>query len=523
MDRLNRDNPTPELGEIESTNPCGEQPLLPYEACCLGSINLGCFVQSVWELEDRQGVDPKSLIDWEGIAQAVRTGVHFLDNLIDANKYPLEEIERMAHGNRKIGLGVMGWADVLIYLGIPYNSEEAIELAKEVMQFIEEQSLKASEELAELRGVFPNYEKSIYPEKGIKLRNATTTTIAPTGTISIIAGASSGIEPLFSIAFTRRVLDDKMLVEVTPSFEYVAKTLGFYSEDLMKEIARRGSLEDVGQVPEEVRKVFVTSHEISPEWHVRMQAAFQMFTHNAVSKTVNFKRDATQEDVKTVFLLAYELGCKGVTVYRDGSRQEQVLTVGAGAGTSDARGDRKRGEMEGRKAGVNGIWGRIRPIERPSTLEGFTTAKETPLGKLFLTLNTLDGHPVELFAQIGKAGSDVAAFTEAIARMVSIALRSGIDPQEIADQLMGIGGSRSIGFGPNRVRSVPDAIGQFIDEYINHLQEKEEDEVYEVRPYQDELPLVPSKKFGLCPECGTWNLIHVEGCLKCLACGYSEC
>lgn len=523
LDRLNRDNPTPELGEIESTNPCGEQPLLPYEACCLGSINLGCFVQSVWELEDRQGVDPESLIDWEGIAQAVRTGVHFLDNLIDANKYPLEEIERMAHGNRKIGLGVMGWADMLIYLGIPYNSEEAIELAKEVMQFIEEQSLKASEELAELRGVFPNYEKSIYPEKGIKLRNATTTTIAPTGTISIIAGASSGIEPLFSIAFTRRVLDDKMLVEVTPSFEYVAKTLGFYSEDLMKEIARRGSLEDVSQVPEEVRKVFVTSHEISPEWHVRMQAAFQMFTHNAVSKTVNFKRDATQEDVKTVFLLAYELGCKGVTVYRDGSRQEQVLTVGAGAGTSDARGDRNRGEMKGRESGVNGIWGRIRPIERPSTLEGFTTAKETPLGKLFLTLNTLDGHPVELFAQIGKAGSDVAAFTEAIARMVSIALRSGIDPQEIADQLMGIGGSRSIGFGPNRVRSVPDAIGQFIDEYINHLQEKEEDEVYEVRPYQDELPLVPSKKFGLCPECGTWNLIHVEGCLKCLACGYSEC
>ncbi len=523
LDRLNKDNPTPELGEIESTNPCGEQPLLPYEACCLGSINLASFTKSVWELDDPFATAPEDLIDWEAMSRVIKKSVHFLDNLIDANKYPLEEIERMAHGNRKIGLGVMGWADMLIYLGIPYDSEEAVELARRVMEFIEKESMKASEELAEDRGVFPNYERSVYVEKGIRLRNATTTTIAPTGTISIIAGASSGIEPLFSIAFTRHVLDDKRLIEVTPTFEHVAKELGFYSDELMEEIAKRGGLQGMTEVPEKARRVFVTAHEIAPHWHVEMQAAFQRFTHNAVSKTVNFKREATREDVKTVFLDAYELGCKGVTVYRDGSREEQVLTVGAASAPSAPCSEQDKSEKEGRKkASVNGIWGKIRPIERPSTLEGFTTAKETPLGKLFLTLNTLDGHPVELFAQIGKAGSDVAAFTEAIARMVSIALRSGIDPQEIADQLMAIGGSRSIGFGPNRVRSVPDAIGQFIDEYINHLR-KQEKEVPEVRPYQDELPLVPNKKFGLCPECGTWNLIHVEGCLKCLACGYSEC
>ncbi|HHW18551.1 MAG TPA: vitamin B12-dependent ribonucleotide reductase [Firmicutes bacterium] len=532
LDRLNRDNPTPKLGEIESTNPCGEQPLLPYEACCLGSVNLGAFTKPVWGNASIEKVKPEDLIDWDGLRDAVRTGVHFLDNLIDANKYPLPEIDKMAHGNRKIGLGIMGWADMLIDLGVPYDSEEALELAEKVMAFIEGESVKASSELAEVRGPFPNYQDSIYPEKGLLLRNATTTTIAPTGTISIICGASSGIEPLFSIAFTRHVLDKKSLVEVNPRFEKVARALDFYSEELMEKIASQGTLHDLIEVPEKVRRVFVTAHEIAPEWHVRMQAAFQKYTHNAVSKTVNFPREATREDVREVFLLAYKLGCKGVTVYRDGSREEQVLTVGAEgkkaggvepaskeAGCSGDLG----GAQHGQKARVNGVWGKIRPIDRPTTLDGFTTAKQTPVGKLFLTLNTLDGHPVELFAQIGKAGSDVSAFTEAIARLVSIALRSGIDPREIADQLMGIGGSRSIGFGPNRVRSVPDAIGQFIDEYINHMEGKEDAPREETRPVQDELPLFPGKRFSLCPSCGTWNLVHIEGCLKCLACGYSEC
>lgn len=545
LDRLNRDNPTPELGEIESTNPCGEQPLLAYEACCLGSINLGRFTRPVWgDVAQGSGDpyggdpsrgDPSERIDWEGLRATVRAGVHFLDNLIDANKYPLPQIDEMAHGNRKIGLGVMGWADMLLDLGIPYDSEEATSLAEKVMSFIEEESIKASSLLASCRGVFPNFEKSIYSSKGLPMRNATTTTIAPTGTISIIAGASSGIEPLFSIAFTRHVLDRKSLVEVNPRFLAVAKALGFYSEELMERVAERGTLSGIEGIPEKVRRVFVTAHEVTPEWHIRMQAAFQKYTHNAVSKTVNFPRHATREDVEKVFVLAYKLGCKGVTVYRDGSREEQVLTVGAHkAGNEEAGGDRGNVQLPAstetafdgtvpEKRSVNGPWGKIRPIERPTRLDGFTMAKETPLGKLFLTLNTLDGHPVELFAQIGKAGSDVAAFTEAIARLVSIALRSGVDPQEVADQLIGIGGSRSIGFGPNRVRSVPDAIGQFLDEYLKHSMGEVQEEPEPARPVQDELPLIPGKRFNLCPSCGTWNLVHVEGCQKCLSCGYSEC
>lgn len=507
---------------------CGEQPLLPYEACCLGSINLGAFTKPVWGAKERSK-SPRDNIDWAGLGKAVRAGVHFLDNLIDANRYPLPEIDEMAHGNRKIGLGVMGWADMLLDLGISYCSDEALELAEHVMGFIEEESLKASMELAESRGTFPNYEKSVFQARKKPVRNATTTTIAPTGTISIIGGASSGIEPLFSIAFTRHVLDKKSLVEVNPRFERVARALGFYSDDLMEKIAQHGSLRDVESVPEDVRKVFVTAHDITPEWHIRMQAAFQKYTHNAVSKTVNFPNEATRDEVKEVFILAHKLGCKGVTVYRDGSRSEQVLTVGAekkgrsGGPLPETAGEVTVGSQEpSGKAKVNGVWGHIKPIERPVRLDGFTAAKETPVGKLFLTLNTLNGHPVELFAQIGKAGSDISAFTEAIARLISTGLRSGVDPQEIADQLLGIGGSRAIGFGPNRVRSVPDAIGQFLDEYLRGAAEQEDDGG-DTGPIQDTLPLTPGKKFGLCPQCGTWNLVHVEGCAKCLACGHSEC
>ncbi|MBE3519559.1 MAG: ribonucleoside reductase class II [Firmicutes bacterium] len=500
---------------------CGEQPLLPYEACCLGSINLGTFTRSVWGDPEASRKRPEELIDWNGMREVIWEAVHFLDNLIDANKYPLSQIDAMAYGNRKIGLGVMGWADMLIDLGIPYNSEEAIELASQVMKFIQEESVKASVDLARTRGVFENFEKSIYAAQNLRLRNATTTTIAPTGSISIIAGASSGIEPLFSIAFTRHVLDKKALVEVNPRFEQVARKLGFYSEELMERVAARGTLAGIPEIPEKVRRVFVTAHECSPEWHVRMQAAFQRHTHNAVSKTVNFPRHATRDDVEKVFLLAYRLGVKGVTVYRDGSREEQVLTVGAADAGRKGELEAGRAGVQGQPRGINGVWGKIRPIERPKRLSGFTDVKETPVGKLFLTLNTLDGHPVELFAQIGKAGSDVAAFTEALARLISLALRSGIDPHEVADQLTGIGGSRSIGFGPNRVRSVPDAIGQFFHEYLEGLEQQSEEE--ESKPVQDELPLVPGKRFNLCPSCGTWNLVHIEGCLKCLACGYSEC
>ncbi|MGE5587834.1 MAG: vitamin B12-dependent ribonucleotide reductase [Clostridia bacterium] len=541
IDRLNEFNPTPNVGVYEATNPCGEQMLLPYEACNLGSINVAKFFIG----RGRPSADPGSSVDWDALRDTVHVAVHFLDNMIDASRYPLPEIQAMHKGNRKVGLGVMGWADLLAELGIPYDSDEAVALAEEVMRFILEESRKASAELARLRGVFPNWKGSRREEQGLRVRNATTTTVAPTGTISIIAGASSGIEPFFSLAFTRHVLDRKELVELNPVLEERAKELGIYTPELMEEIGSRGTLAGIAGIPDEFRRAFVTAHEIEPEWHVRMQAAFQKFTDNAVSKTVNFPHDAAREDVEEVFRLAYELGCKGVTVYRDGSREEQVLTVGARKGATQEEGcsgglrpdlgavetvRARAAEKDGGAGGqrINGVWGKIRPIERPDRLEGFTDVKATPLGKLFLTLNTVNRHPIELFAQIGKAGSDVAAFTEAIARLVSIALRSGVDPQEVADQLVGIGGSRSIGFGPNRVRSVPDAIGRFLDGYLRELRgemvngREPGGSACEAAISASDVA-ASSKLFSLCPSCGTWNLVHMEGCLKCMACGYSEC
>jgi ribonucleoside-diphosphate reductase alpha chain len=518
IDRLNDFNPTPNIGEYEATNPCGEQMLLPYEACNLGSLNVGRFVTKV-------GDSPG--IDWESLRESIHMAVHFLDNMIDASRYPLPEIEAMHKGNRKIGLGVMGWADLLMQLGIAYDSEEAVALAGDLIGFIQAESREASKELAKARGVFPNWKGSRREEEGLRIRNATTTTIAPTGTISIIAGASSGIEPAFSLAFTRHILDGTSLREVSPVFRSLAEEMGLDSEDFIDEVAKRGALTDIAGVPEEVKRVFVTAHEVEPEWHIRMQAAFQKYTDNAVSKTVNFPNEATPEDVERVFLLAHALGCKGVTVYRDGSRGEQVLTVGTGApfATGDSAGDGLCPESaaSGMHMRINGVWGRIRPIDRPSRLDGFTDVLATPLGKLFITLNTVDRHPIELFAQIGKAGSDVSAFTEAIARLVSISLRSGVDPQEIAAQLTGIGGSRSIGFGPGRVRSVPDAIGRFLAGYLDELRGEADAGSAREGSGLSEPDSANAKLFSLCPACGTWNVIHVEGCLKCMACGYTEC
>ncbi|MEM3731790.1 MAG: vitamin B12-dependent ribonucleotide reductase [Candidatus Bathyarchaeia archaeon] len=315
IDEINRHNPTPEVGKIEATNPCGEQPLLPYESCNLGSINLSRMV-----------VDGK--VDWEKLRETVRNAVHFLDNVIDVNKYPLKEVEAITKANRKIGLGVMGFADMLIKLGIRYDSEEALQFAERLMKFINEEAHKKSMEIAEERGSFPNFEKSIWKDKCKAMRNATVTTIAPTGSISIIAGCSSGIEPIFAISFIRNVLGGTRLFETNPLFELIAKERGFYSAKLLEEIAKTGSLQKIDGVPEDVKRIFVTALDIAPEWHVRMQAAFQKYTDNAVSKTVNMPTNATVEDVRGVYELAWKLKCKGITVFRYGSKPEQVLYIG---------------------------------------------------------------------------------------------------------------------------------------------------------------------------------------------------
>ncbi|MCD6350927.1 MAG: vitamin B12-dependent ribonucleotide reductase, partial [Armatimonadetes bacterium] len=368
LDRINRDNPTPALGEIESTNPCGEQPLLPYESCNLGSINLARMVK---------GEPTQAEIDWERLRETVRAAVRFLDNVIDMNRFPLPQIAEMTRGNRKIGLGIMGFADMAILMGVPYDSERVLDLAREIMGFIQDEAYAASEELAEERGTFPNWDKSVWAERGRKMRNATCTTIAPTGTISIISGASSGIEPLFAVAFERHILGGETLVEVNPIFRRLAEERGFYSDELIKRVAEHGTVRGVDEVPEDLQTLFVTAHEVSPEQHVRVQAAFQEATDNAVSKTINFPNEATQEDIAEAYWMAWELGCKGITVYRDGCRQEQVLTTG---------------RTEKARAIVRGI----EPRPRPEVVRGETRVMHTGCGKLYITINSDDHGPFEV-------------------------------------------------------------------------------------------------------------------------------
>ncbi|MEE4312631.1 MAG: vitamin B12-dependent ribonucleotide reductase [candidate division KSB1 bacterium] len=482
IDRINEHNRTPELGEIESTNPCGEQPLLPYESCNLGSINLSKMVTG-------------GEINYNKIKRTVHTAIHFLDNVIDVNRYPLPQIEKITRANRKIGLGVMGFADMLIKLGIPYNDDHAIETARAVMEFINEEAEIKSEEIARKRGEFPNFDSSLYKTTGHnKVRNVTRTTIAPTGTLSIIADCSSGIEPLFAVCFVRNVLDDNRLLYTHPEFEKMARERGFYSPELMDNIAVEGGVQKFDEVPEDLKSLFITSHDIEPKWHVKMQAAFQEFTDNAVSKTVNFPNDATETDVREVYMLAYKHGCKGVTIYRDGSRDVQVLKKGT------------KPEAKDTQEAVENLAATGKMV-RPEILDGKTIKMKTGCGSLYVTINEENGVPFELFNTMGKAGGCAASQSEAIGRLVSLTLRRGISFEDIVKELGGISCHKPHGIGRRKNLSCSDAIANAINIYLQHE-----------GMGKGKL----EQQGGACPECGG-PIEHESGCAVCRTCGYSEC
>jgi len=495
LDRLNRDNVVPSAGEIESTNPCGEQPLLPYESCNLGSINLNVLTVRT---------DKGWALDYDELGRVVDLSVRFLDNVIEVNQYPLEEIETMTMQTRKIGLGVMGFADMLFKLGIPYNSDAAIQQAEKVMRFIQERSKQASAELAKERGPFPLFAKSTLAG-GPVLRNATTTTIAPTGTISIICDASSGVEPLFAVSFVRNVLDGDKLIEVHPFFRETLTERGLYSEELMLRIAQAGSVSHVEELPEDIRRVFVTAHDIAPEYHIRMQAAFQKYTDNAVSKTVNFARNATREDVRQVYLEAFLLGCKGVTIYRDGSRDAQVLSVGAG---QEQASEQPEAASDGGKTA-------LQPRPRPEVTMGITEKVRIGCGNLYITVNYDDKGICEVFTNLGRAGG-CPSQSEATSRLVSMALRSGMDVHTLIDQLKGIRCHSTLRQNGLKVLSCPDAIGRVLEKVVRSSPWNGG------RPPMQKGVAAGSRKNGHCPDCGS-TLEHEGGCVMCRSCGYSKC
>ena len=560
IDRANESNPVPALGSYEATNPCGEQPLLPYDVCNLGSVNLGLFVRE----DARPGVDPGEGIDWEALRRAVHVSTHFLDNVIDANRYPLSEIHELAQRIRRVGLGVMGWADMLVRLGVPYDSDEGVELGGRVMAFLDEEARRASEALADWRGVFSAWEESIWgPDETAarrqdgrrvrpmrELRNCNLTTVAPTGTISIFAGCSGGIEPLFAVAFMRNQAGVRM-PDVNPDFVRMAKEGGWYSEDLMERIAEEGHIH-FDEVPEEIQRTFRTAHDITPEWHIRMQSAFQEHTDSAISKTTNFPREATEEQVRQIYQLAFDLGCKGVTVYRDGSREGQVLSTGKTSETevasaadiselkhtlADAREEAHnlRIEVERLNAELTDddlTRGAARhKRQRPQVLRGFTMKMMSPLGDLYVTLNEDEiGRPFEVFCTLGKAGGAANADAEAIGRLMSLALRSGIPITQVKDQLRGISCDRAVGLGPNKVLSAPDGIGQAIERYLEEKAGVQETLSLMASSIQGATQRAASTSshgevfdLATCPECNAGHLTFEEGCTKCHVCGYSEC
>ncbi len=503
LDRLNRDNVVPKAGEIESTNPCGEQPLLPYESCNLGSINLTKM------LKEENGVYS---FDWDKLKATAKKAVHFLDNVIDANKYPLKEIDFMTKQTRKVGLGVMGWADALLRLKIPYNSEQAVRLAETVMRAVTEAGREESRELAKARGTFPLFQESTLDQE-LPQRNATVTTIAPTGTLSLLASCSSGVEPIFGYVYIRNIMDGTEMIEVNPILREVLEERGLHSDELMKKIAKQGSLEGIEEIPEEIRRVFVSAHEVSPEFHIRMQAAFQRHTDNAVSKTVNFCNSATREEVAEVYKLAFRLGCKGVTIYRDGSRSEQVLNIGK---------VKKDGQEESPAEGGQAV---IKPRTRPDMTAGITERVRIGCGNLYITVNYDDKGICEIFTNTGKAGG-CPSQSEATARLASIALRSGIDVRSIIDQLKGIRCPSTIRQSGMKCTSCPDAIAKAIERVyqqqvrLGHWAEPELSAAEGSAASQVE-SVVPGR-MRFCPECGA-KLEHEGGCVICRNCGYSKC
>lgn len=566
IDRANEYNPVPALGSYEATNPCGEQPLLPYDVCNLGSINVGVFARSRGHFDK-----PEEGIDWDGLRRVVHLSIHFLDNVIDANRYPLSEISDLARKIRRVGLGIMGWADLLVRLGVRYDSGRGVALARTVMGFIEDETRIASERLAEARGVFTAWEESIWgpgakcargadgervrPER--RLRNCNLTTVAPTGTISIIAGCSGGIEPLFAVAFMRNQAG-VMMPDVNPDFVERAKREGWYSDDLMKRIAEEGHIH-FDKVPEEVQDTFRTSHDISPEWHVRMQAAFQEHVDSAISKTTNFANDATRPDVRKIYEMAFEMRCKGVTVYRDGSRPMQVLSTGKtgqeeGAGEASAELEELARQLADARERAHGLEGELDETKgrlaehdkeaaaarhkrrRPAVLTGRTIKMDCPLGDLYVTVNEDDkGRAFEVFCTLGKAGGAAMADSEAIGRLVSLALRSGIPITAVKGQLRGISCDRAVGVGAHKVLSAPDAIAQALEQY---MAEKEgvqaELPIGVAQPARAEVSAsatAPATEYvdhsaaalGACPTCGASQLAFEEGCKKCYVCGFSEC
>jgi len=498
IDRINKDNPTPHLGKIESTNPCGEQPLLPYESCNLGSINLSRMLVKT---------DGKVRVDYSKMAKTVKTAVRFLDNVIDVNKFPLPAIEEMTKKTRKIGLGVMGFADMLLQLGISYNSDEALGVVEDVMGFIQSEATKASAELAVERGVFPAFKGSKYDtHNGLKVRNATRTTIAPTGTLSIIAGCSGGIEPLFALVYTRNILDGTKMIEVNPYFEEAARSGGFYSEELLKKLADGTHLSDMSGIPADAKKLFVTAHEISPEWHIEMQAAFQKYTDNAVSKTVNFAHEATKDDVVKVYMLAYEKGLKGITIYRDRSREGQPMSTG-----QEEKVEKKRAETK------------ITPRKRAKRTVGVTERVNTGCGSLYVTVNSDNTGVCEVFSTLGKAGGCASAQLESICRLISLALRSGVDASAVVKQLRGIRCPSIAWEGGKSVLSCADAIASVLERHVNP-----EPEIAEIKVSHSTVSS-KSEDYGLvrniagqCPDCGGL-LAYQEGCFVCPNCGYTKC